>query len=331
MDADHVGPVAGVVCFALDQVRPLPSFQFLDGDAALLALGTAIHSIIGSDPDRRLVIEMMGGWRVYESNPDADAAVGADVIDLGGGVHSIGIDSWVDGTRIASIDDPHKIAVLIDALREAPFDAGATPAAEFDDFVSITFERPDGSASTRQFALETGVLAPGVQLPQLWIDTVAEALAESDVPIPPPPTTAPIVEVPPPTSSIPLDTPATTAQLAALAAAFAMPGEAEPVEGSPAFKFADGDRMLSIHGPILGAWQYGDLDAQSLPPATSDTAEATIRTLLGRIGIDPGDQVPSFTSNGPSVEVVLGGIIARVQEGGVISWAMGQVAAVPGS
>jgi len=129
----------------------------------------------------------------------------------------------------------------------------------------------------------------------------------------------------------PAENPATEHQLAVLASAFSMPGRPELRDFNGGQHEIVGSRELAVNGPIRDTWQYADLDAQNLPPASMETSEIAARFLLAKLGIEPGDQTPTFTPNGPSIDVGLGGCMMRFAEDGQVAWAMGPIAAIAAS
>jgi hypothetical protein len=129
----------------------------------------------------------------------------------------------------------------------------------------------------------------------------------------------------------PAENPATEHQLAVLAAAFAMPGRPDLADSNGGQHEIVGSRELAVNVPIRDSWQYADLDAQNLPPASKETSEIAARFLLARLGIEPGDETPTFTQNGPSIDIGLGGCLMRFAEDGQVAWAIGGIGAIAAS
>jgi hypothetical protein len=141
------------------------------------------------------------------------------------------------------------------------------------------------------------------------------------------PTTTAAVE-PSPTTPSPA-APATGHQLQVLADAFSMPGPPDAHSGPQGQTgVVAGSRSLVVGVPIAGMWQYDDLDAQSLPPASTATSETAARSLLARLGIDPQGQVATFKPNGPGTQIDLAGCSMLFADNGQIVFAIGPVAAI---
>ncbi|MEP7045626.1 MAG: hypothetical protein ABI949_03040 [Ilumatobacteraceae bacterium] len=146
----------------------------------------------------------------------------------------------------------------------------------------------------------------------------------------PAPTTvaaAPIDAIPS-ESTAPVDEPATDAQIAVLLTAFDLPGRPDLHDIDGGQMVTAGNRSLVINVPLRGTWQYADLDAQDLPAATNEESEAAARSLLLKLGIDSVGQVPTFTPNGPSVDIALGDCTMRFANNGRPAWAIGSIAAI---
>jgi hypothetical protein len=142
------------------------------------------------------------------------------------------------------------------------------------------------------------------------------------------PTTAPAVDPSPTSPSATPTTPATEHQLQVLADAFSMPGPPDVHDASGGQGVSSGSRTLVVNVPLAGVWQYDDLDAQSLPPASAATSETAARSLLASLGIDTQGQVPTFKPNGPGTEIDLAGCSMLFAENGQIVYAIGPIAAI---
>ena len=142
------------------------------------------------------------------------------------------------------------------------------------------------------------------------------------------PTTTSAIEPSPTTPSITPATPATEHQLQVLADAFSMPGR-------PDFHDVPGGQMVTVESrslvvnvPLPGLWQYDDLDAQSLAPASTSTSETAARSLLARLGIDTQGEVLTFKPHGPGIEIDLAGCSMLFAENGQIVYAIGPIGAI---
>lgn len=143
----------------------------------------------------------------------------------------------------------------------------------------------------------------------------------------PPPTTAPVG--PASIDTLPLPREVSDAAVIALAAVLGVEGEVEAMERNAKCIGRLEPRGLCVNGPISGAWQYWDLDAQRAPGANDDEAGATALDLFVRIGVDPG-VVTSIEPNGPLPQVELSnGASVRVAEGGRIAWIIASIDQMP--
>ena len=105
-----------------DNINEL-GYKIKDGDAAYLDEGTPIYSIKEYSPDFRLVAEAGEESLLFEADTNPNAKTGADLLDIGGKVEYIGINSSVDGiTEIASITDEKLVSNLVEMVLNAPID-----------------------------------------------------------------------------------------------------------------------------------------------------------------------------------------------------------------
>ncbi|HJT58599.1 MAG TPA: hypothetical protein VJ761_18975 [Ktedonobacteraceae bacterium] len=108
--ASDLGPVFATVKFKLDGNVQDPNYQSKDGDAALLNPGTRVYTVKGYKPTFRLAAYQNNLIELYESDTNPHAKVGADLLDIGGKVLYIGINSEQDGkTELAAIKDSKQV------------------------------------------------------------------------------------------------------------------------------------------------------------------------------------------------------------------------------
>ena len=75
-----------------------------DGDAAFLDAGTPLYMVNGYKPEFRLAAHREGRLVLYEAYTNPKAKTGADLLDIGGKVRYIGVNSAQDGvTELAAI------------------------------------------------------------------------------------------------------------------------------------------------------------------------------------------------------------------------------------
>lgn len=132
----------------------------------------------------------------------------------------------------------------------------------------------------------------------------------------PPPTTAPAVSA---LETLPPPPEVSDASVLALAAVLGVDGEVEHMEGCATCIGRLEPRGLCVNGPIPGAWQYWDLDAQNSAGASDEEAGAAALDVFTRIGVGAG-VVMSVEPNGPLPQVTLSnGALVMVAEGGRIA------------
>lgn len=162
-DADR-GPVFGTVKFRLDGNVHDPSYQAKDGDAAFLDAGTPIYSVQGYVPTFRLVARFAGQLTFYEADTNPHARTGADLLDIGGKVSFIYVNSQQTvATQLGSITDPRQVDALVAMVLAARVDQRYQEHGSPTYFV--VFHLDDGTAVTRAYWLTSGELARGILLP----------------------------------------------------------------------------------------------------------------------------------------------------------------------
>jgi hypothetical protein len=174
-DAD-VGPVFATVQFKLADNVHDPSYQLKDGDAAFLDAGTPVSTVRGYAPTFRLVARFASRLTFYEADTDPHARTGADLLDIGGKVHAIGVNSQQDGTtELGVVKDPAQVRALVAMVLHAAVNQRYQERDSATYF--IAFHLDDGTAVTRAYWLGSGELARGILLPQAFGDAVRHALA----------------------------------------------------------------------------------------------------------------------------------------------------------
>jgi len=169
----EIGPEFAQVKFQLNGNVNDPQYQIKDGDAAFLDVGTPIYTVKEYKPEFRLAVrESDNKWHLYEADTNPNAKVGADLLDIGGKVQYIGINSATDGTtELAAIKDTKQIASLVDTILRSPVDQNLMPASNISYF--IAFHLQDGTVVNRAYWPDTDELARGIILPKAF-DTVIE-------------------------------------------------------------------------------------------------------------------------------------------------------------
>jgi hypothetical protein len=144
-----------------------PNYRLKDGDATFLREGTPIHVVQGYNPRQVLAAS---GW-VYEMRPEG-GVVGSDQLPFDDGVERLAILSQVDGSELASIDDPALVNAIVAAALQAPVEGGADRDWDY----SLLFELQDGLRFRRTYNTATGYMREGVLLPEAARKIIRDAL-----------------------------------------------------------------------------------------------------------------------------------------------------------
>lgn len=174
-DAD-VGPVFATVQFKLNGNVHDPSYQTKDGDAAFLDAGTSVYSVKGYVSTFRLVARFADRLTFYEADTNPHASTGADLLDIGGKVHTIGVNSQRDGTtEIGAVTDPTSVVTLVEMVLHAPVNQQYQERDSATYF--IVFHLDDGTAVSRPYWSGSGELAHGILLPPAFGAAVQQVVA----------------------------------------------------------------------------------------------------------------------------------------------------------
>jgi hypothetical protein len=176
-DAD-VGPVFATVRFKVADNVHDPGYRLKDGDATFLDVGTPVYSVSGYAPTFRLVARshLDGRLLFYEADTNPHAHSSADVLDIGGKVRSIGVNSQQDGTtELGVVKDPTQVLALVTMVLDAHVNQGYQERDSATYFVA--FHMDDGTAVTRAFWRGSGELERGIFLPPAFGDALQRAVA----------------------------------------------------------------------------------------------------------------------------------------------------------
>jgi hypothetical protein len=173
-DAD-VGPVFATVQFKLADNVHDPNYQLKDGDAAYLDSGTPVYRVHGYAASFRLVARFASRLTFYEADTNPHATTGADLLDIGGKVQSIGINRQQDGkTELGAIRDPTQVGALVTMILHAPVNPQYQESDSATYFIALYLD--DGTAVTRAYWLGSGELARGILLPSAFGAAIQQAL-----------------------------------------------------------------------------------------------------------------------------------------------------------
>jgi hypothetical protein len=156
---DDLGPVFATVQFKLaDNVHDL-SYKLKDGDAAFLAVGTPVYAVNGYAQTFRLAARWAGRLTFYDVSENPRAKTGADLLDIGGKVSTIGID--VDegqGTKeVAAISDAREVERLVALILAAPVAQPSLAPTGTRYFLALRLR--DGTSLTRAYLPDTGLFS----------------------------------------------------------------------------------------------------------------------------------------------------------------------------
>lgn len=175
LSARDLGPVFAVTSFKLDGNVQDPGYQSKDGDAAFLPVGTKVYAVKGYKPTFRLAVYQNDVLQLYESDTNPHANVGADLLDIGGKVLYIGVNSDQDGiTELATIKDSKQVAVLVDVVLKAPVNQNYQSLGNERYF--IDFHLKDGTCVIRVYWPDSGELSRGILLPSAFGTVIKQAL-----------------------------------------------------------------------------------------------------------------------------------------------------------
>lgn len=154
-----------------------PSYHPKDGDAAFLAPGTPIYAVTGYAPTFLLAAYRNNQVVRYEADQNPRAMSGADLLDIGGKVTRIGVNSETDATtELGAISEPAQVQSLVALVLAAPVKQSAPPSSSGTRYF-IAFHLRDGFIVTRAYWPETGELARGIMLPTAFRTAIEQAIA----------------------------------------------------------------------------------------------------------------------------------------------------------
>jgi hypothetical protein len=171
-DGDLGTRVAVVRCKLADHMVEDPGQRYLDGDAAYLDVGTALHAVNGYRPTFRLAARRDGELVLFEAVENPRARTWADLLDLRGKVRWIGVN---DGNNrpLAAIRDRRQVARLVDLLLGSRFGKQVACA---DDGVFLAFHLDDGTATTLAYSVHFRRLDCRDPLPRTFGAAIRAAL-----------------------------------------------------------------------------------------------------------------------------------------------------------
>lgn len=177
IQVDDLGPEFAKVRFMLAGNVDDPNYRSKDGDAAFLPAGTPVFTVKGYNRQFRLVAWQDGQLTLFEADFNPQAVRGGDLLDIGGKVKHIGINSETDGkTELAAIKDQQRVIKLVEIVLAASVDQRARNYGENDERYFVAFHLNDGTVVNLAFWPESGELSRGIMLPNEFSQAVRQAV-----------------------------------------------------------------------------------------------------------------------------------------------------------
>ena len=175
LDQSVLGPEFGRVRCKIAGAVTDAAYRSKHGDAAFLEPGTVLYSVNGYRPTFLLSTLEDGAVQLYQADTVQGAAVGGDLLDIGGKVAAISIRHGDDGTtELGRVSDPSIIDSFVSAILQAPVDQ--SPLAPTGAQYFIAFYLRGGIVIQRPYWAGTGELGRGIVLPQAARDVVDAAV-----------------------------------------------------------------------------------------------------------------------------------------------------------
>jgi hypothetical protein len=175
LQQSDLGPVFATVQFKLAGNVNTPGYHVKDGDAGDLDAGTPVYTVTGYTPTFRLAAFRQGQIVLYEADDNPRAKTGADLLDIGGKVQSIGVNSWLDSKKqLAVIKDAKEVGDLVEMVLAAPVDHSFSSPG--DAAYVIIFYLKDGTTVSRTYFTSTGELLHHILLPGAFKTAIEKAV-----------------------------------------------------------------------------------------------------------------------------------------------------------
>ena len=178
LEEGDLGPEFARVAFKYEGNVSDPSYQTenrKDGDAGYLDPGTPVFAVKGYKPEFLLAARSSGELALYVADTNPNARTGADLLDIGGKVQYVGVNSRRDGsTELAAIRDPSQVETLVDMVLVAP--VGQTRRDGDGPRYFVAFHLDDGTTVVRAYWLESGELSRGIMLPREFRTAIEQAI-----------------------------------------------------------------------------------------------------------------------------------------------------------
>jgi len=137
----------------------------------------ALYGVKGYNSAFRLAARRNDEFTIYEADTSPNARMGRHLLDIGGKVRYIGVNSDFDGvTELAAIEDPGLVAALVEMVLDAPVDQGRRDPENPHSSYFIAFHLIDGTDVIRGYWPDSGELSRGIMLPGEFRSAIDEAL-----------------------------------------------------------------------------------------------------------------------------------------------------------
>lgn len=172
-DSDLGAQVAAVGCKLAEHIVEDPAQRYLDGDAAYLDKGTALHAVRGYRPAFRLAARRDGELVLFEAAENPRARTWGDLLDVAGKIRWIGIN---DGSNrpLAALRDRQQVARLVELLLGSR--VGKQAACADDKGVFLAFHLDDATATTLAYSVHFRRLDCRDPLPEAFGAAIRAAL-----------------------------------------------------------------------------------------------------------------------------------------------------------
>ncbi len=183
-DAD-LGPEQFRVRTTLAGAGKSPWYHPVDGDAAYVRSGEPVYAVRGYAPTFRLAARHDGRLVLYEVFDNPRAKAGRDLLDIGGKVSAITLNSKTDRRSILGrIDEAARVDALVRLVVAAPVD----PQRRGQLAAFVSFRLQDGTATTQAYLSDVPMLGRGILVPPEFAAAMEQLLASAPTPTPVPAT-----------------------------------------------------------------------------------------------------------------------------------------------
>jgi len=173
---ESIEGVIGEVKFNVSDNIKDTNYKVKNGDAAFLPKGTKIYKLKGYKPEFRIAVNTVGEWRIYDVDLNSEAKKGQDLLDIGGKVLYISINSETDGmTELVAIKGKTDIDKLVNMVLISEVNQSSQEHDGQRYF--IAFHLLDGSNITRSYWIDSGELSRGILLPNEFGIEIKKALS----------------------------------------------------------------------------------------------------------------------------------------------------------